>query len=413
MAIETQILTVDQAREYIIDNCPRTPAAEYVMLQDAVNRVCAKKIVSNIQVPGYDNSAMDGYAFNFAEACPSTKGAVTLPIGGESLAGKPCVNKKPDELCAIRVTTGAFVPAWCDTVIPFEKTTFTETDVKFDPSTIKPGANIRKAGEEIDKGDVVIPPGTRLTPAHIALLASIGIDRLMVYERISVTLIATGDELCEPGQPLSKCGVFNSGAQGLLAYLTALGCIVRYEGIVRDDPNMVALKLRQARENSHIILVTGGAANSQADFAHQQAALLGQLADWTVNMRPGRPMRFGKLGSKPIFLLPGNPVASLVTFLEFARGAICFMQGQNFDLWPRMMRAVAGVDITKKKGRAEFMRGKITGYFQGAPVVVPLCNQGSASLKSFAEADVIICLESEDAVIEKGGRVKIQLLTTV
>lgn len=413
MATEEIILTVDQAREYIIENCPRTPVAEVVMLQNALNRVCAKKVVSNIQVPAYDNSAMDGYAFNYAKAKTLGDGQITLPVVGVSLAGQPFGHKKTPDICALRVTTGAMVPSDFDTVIPYEKTNFTDSSVSFDPADIKSGANIRKASEEIRKGDVIIPAGTRINASHIALLASVGIDRIMVYERITVTLIATGDELSEPGQPLAKCGVFNSGAHGLIALLTELGCNIRYEGIVKDDPNLMALKLRQAKESGHMILVTGGAADSSADYAHQQAAILGELAPWTINMRPGRPMRFGKLGSKPLFLLPGNPVASFITFIEFARGAIGYMQGQNSDLWPRLQRAVAGVDIKKKKGRAEFMRGKVTGYYQAAAVVVPVENQSSASLLSLSQAEVIICLEAEDSLIQKGDKVKIQLLSTL
>lgn len=411
---QAKTLTVDQAREYIISNLPRTPAAEYVFLQDALNRVCAKKVVSTFQIPAYDNSAMDGYAFNYAEVAKLGQTTVTLPIIGESLAGRPYHPKKTDAAgVALRVTTGALVPAEYDTVIPYEKTDATYTTVTFNPADIKEGANIRKAGEEINKGDEILSVGTRINPSHIALLASVGVDRLMVYERIKVVVIATGDELCEPGHTLVKCGVFNSGAHALMALLSELGCSVRYEGIVKDDPNMVALKLRQAKDNGHIILITGGAADSCADFAHQQLSLLGEIAPWTVNMRPGRPMRFAKIGSKPVFLLPGNPVASFITFIEFAQGAIRYMQGQNTDLWPYLQRAVAGVDIKKKKGRAEFMRGKLAGYYQSAPVAIPLSNQSSSSLRSMSQAELIICLDADEEVIHKGDRVKIQMLNTV
>ncbi|MDO4937450.1 MAG: molybdopterin molybdotransferase MoeA [Sutterellaceae bacterium] len=413
MSNAAQTLTVDQARGYIIENLPRMPAGQYVLLHEALNRVCAKKVVSAYQIPAYDNSAMDGYAFKYSDAKALGDGRITLPVIGVSLAGQPYHGKKTNPVGAVRVTTGGFVPPEYDTVIPYEKTQFTDTEVTFDPADIKQGANIRKAGEEINKGDEILSVGTRLNPSHIALLASVGVDRVMVYDRLKVTLIATGDELSEPGHPLSKCGVFNSGAHGLIALLTGLGCDIQYEGIVKDDPNMVALKLRQAKENGHIILITGGAADSTADYAHQQLALLGEIAPWTINMRPGRPMRFAKLGSKPVFLLPGNPVASFVTFLEFAAGAIRYMQGQNADLWPLTQRAVAGVDIKKKKGRAEFMRGKLTGYYQAAPVVEPLGNQSSASFTSMSQAEVIICLDAEDDIIHKGDRVKIQLLSTV
>ncbi len=413
MSNKSQTLSVDQAREYIIEHSPRVPAAESVLLKDALNRVCAKKVVSNIQLPAYDNSAMDGYAFCWNDLSPQEEGRVTLPICGESLAGRPYCGQDLSKGTAVRITTGAWVPTGCDTVIPYEKTKFTDSEVTFDPADIKRGANVRKTGESIDKGDEIIAAGTRINASHIGLLASVGIDRLMVYEPLTVSLICTGDELSEPGSPLTKCGVFNSSAHALMALLTQMGCIVRYEGIIKDDPNMVAMALRQAKESSHLILITGGAADSSADLAHQQAALLGELAPWTVKMRPGHPMRFGKIGIKPIFLLPGNPIASFVTFLEFVRGAIFYIQGQTRDIWPQQYRAIAGQDIKKKKNRAEFMRGTITGFFQSAPVVTPADNQSSSTFLPMTQSDVIMYLAAEDELIPKGEQVQIQLLNTL
>lgn len=409
MATSTQSITVDQARRFILEHCPRIPAAETVPLLVAHHKVLVRSVKSGIDLPAYTNSAMDGYAFAYADV--QGRGSVTLPLAGTALAGHPL--NSGDRGMAVRITTGAPIPAWCDTVIPFEKTQFTNTTVTFEADAVRSGANIRKAGEDIRSGQVVVEAGTRLTAAHIGLLASIGVDKVMVTNALNVAVICTGDELTDPGYPLQANRIYNASGLMLCSLLKNYGCNIAYLGSIGDDPNRLAMEIRHAREHNHMIIITGGAADSSADYSQQLLRQMGEVFDWTVNMRPGRPMRFGRIGQKPVFVLPGNPVATFMTFLEFVSGAILHMQGLNRGVWPTERRGIAGCEIRKKAGRAEFMRGVITRYERGSAVIEPITNQSSSSMRSVTNAEVIMCLEHDAEVIEKGGVVRFQALTSL
>lgn len=404
-------LTVAAARDFILEHCPKPTATENIVLTEALNRVVAADVESNVQIPSCNNSAMDGYAFRWADI--ENSDTVELPVMGESLAGHPLKTVECSTPCAVRITTGAYVPDGFDTVIAYEKTTLNDNAVCFQKSAVQKGANVRIAGEEIERTDVVLSAGTRLGPAHIALLAGIGCDHVRVFAPLRVAVLITGDELVEPGQTIEEGAVYNSNGPALTSLLTRLGCQVHCPGIVPDDPEAIDAALKQAKESCDMILMTGGAAKSQADHSHRQLAKLGELYDWTVNMRPGRPMRFGRIADKPVFVLPGNPVASMITFVEFVRGAICHMQGIQTEVWPRGFRAIAAEDITAKSGRAEFMRARVTAFSQGAAVVAPLANQSSASLTSMCQAHVLIAIDHDTDEIKKGQKVTIHLLNEV
>lgn len=409
MATSTQSITVDQARQFILDYCPRVSALDNVPLLEAHGKVLGRPVRSPIQLPAYTNSAMDGYAFKYSDV--AGRGDVTLSLVGSAFAGHPLRGRAHEPMTAARITTGAPIPSWCDTVIPYEKTTGTETTVSFSTASVKEGANVRRAGEDIQIGQVIVEAGTRIESSHIGLLASVGIDRVMVSNPLNVALICTGDELVDPGQPLIANHIYNASGLMLCSLLKRLGCNVSYAGTIADDPNRISMELRLSRERNQMIIITGGAADSSADYSQQQLRLLGEIFDWNINMRPGRPMRFGRIGQKPVFVLPGNPVATFVTFLEFVRGAILHMQGRTRGVWPSERRAIAGCDIRKKPGRAEFMRGVITRYERGSAVVEPICNQSSSSMRSLTNAEVLICLPHDGDLIKKGEVVRYQLLS--
>lgn len=409
METSTQSITVDQARQFILNYCPKVPTLDSVPLLEAQHKVLGRAIRSPIQMPAYTNSAMDGFAFRYDDV--AGKMEVTLHLVGSALAGHPFQNASPRPGSAVRITTGAVLPTWCDTVVPYEKTRSTETTVTFEADCIKAGANVRHAGEDIQLGQVVVDAGTRIESSHIGLLASIGIDRVMVSNALNVAVICTGDELVDPGRELPPNRIYNASGLMLVSLLGRLGCNVSYSGTIPDDPNRIAMELRLARERNQMIIVTGGAADSSADYSQRQIRLLGEIFDWNINMRPGRPMRFGRIGQKPVFVLPGNPVATFVTFLEFVRGAILHMQGLTRGVWPSERRAVAGCDIRKKLGRAEFMRGVITRYEHGSAVVEPISNQSSSSMRSMTDAEVLICLGHDCDMVRKGEVVRFQLLS--
>ncbi|MGN1208911.1 MAG: gephyrin-like molybdotransferase Glp [Duodenibacillus sp.] len=401
-------LSVPQARDFILSHCPVVSDTETVALLEACGRVAAHRICSPLTLPPFDNSAMDGYAFAWSDV--ASLETVVLPVVGESLAGHPYAPGTAPKGSSVRITTGARMPETCDTVIPFEKTTFTNTEVRFRPADVKPGANVRHAGEEMAVGDAVIEAGTILTAAHIALIASLGMASVEVFRPLTVALLVTGDELAEPGETLPEGGIYNANGPALLTLLQRLGCRTQYEGILADNPKIIGAALERARTGADMILMSGGAADSSADYSHQQLAARGKIFDWTINMRPGRPMRFGHLDKTPVFILPGNPVASISVFLEFVRGALLFMQGVAGDVWPQSVRAELTRDLKSKPGRAEFVRAQLDRD-AGAPVrVTPNKNQSSASLRSLADSQALIALDHDDAVVTDGSIVDVHLL---
>ena len=406
-----QSITVEQAREFILAHCGRIPTADTVSLTEARHRILVKTIESPVPIPSFTNSAMDGYAFKFSDIAHESH--VTLPLFGTSLAGRT-LQRSPEQPCmAVRITTGAPIPEWCDTVIPYEKTEFSDKFVSFDVSNIREGANVRHVGENIKVGQAVVEAGTRLESSHLALLASVGIKKILVSHAPIVSVIITGDELIEPGQAYQRHHVYNASGVMLTSLLSELGCKVHCTKPIPDDPNRISLELRHARERSHMVILTGGAADSMADYSHKQLETLGEVFNWTVNMRPGRPMRFGRIGKKPVFILPGNPVASFITFLEFVRGAILHMQGNTKNLWPAERLGIAGCDIKKKSGRAEFMRAVISGYENGAAVLEPVSNQSSAAFTSVTQSEAILHLDHEPGLLKKGEVVRFQLLSEI
>ena len=383
--------TVSQARDYIVSRLP-TLTTETVRIRDCVGRILAQDIRSPLDMPAYDNSAMDGFAFHHDVLADAD--SVQLPIVGESLAGHPYTQTVPLGSC-IRITTGALVPAGCDTVIAWERTESTDRNVRFAGDAVRSYANVRKQGENIAKQQVVLSKGTRIEPLHVGLLASIGVDEIAVCVSPKVAVIATGDELLQPGTPYIENRIYNANTDLLIGLLNSLHVNYVDFGVLKDDPSQVRDTLSAAAERCDLILITGGAADSKADVSQQVIRELGHIADWTIFMRPGHPMRFAQIRNVPAFILPGNPVATGVTFLEFARGALLHMQGAE-TIWPETSTAVTTVDIKKKPGRAEFVRARLATDEVNRTVVTPVQDQGSASLLPLAQADVIIALDHNE-----------------
>lgn len=383
--------TVSQARDYIVSRLP-TLTTETVRIRDAVGRILAQDIRSPLDMPAYDNSAMDGFAFHH-DVLTETD-AVQLPIAGESLAGHPYTQSVPLGSC-IRITTGALVPDGCDTVIPWERTESTDRHVCFAPGAVRSCANVRMQGENIAKGQIVLPKGTRIEPLHVGLLASIGVAEIPTCISPKVAVIATGDELLQPGTPYVENRIYNANTDLLIGLLNSMHVDYVDFGALKDDARQVRDTLSAAAEQCDLILITGGAADSKADISQQVIRELGQIADWTIFMRPGHPMRFAQICDVPAFILPGNPVAAGVTFLEFARGALLHMQGAE-TIWPETSTAVTTVGIKKKSGRAEFVRARVAVDEHNRCVVTPVQDQGSASLLPLAQADVIIALDHNE-----------------
>ncbi len=402
-------VSVDEARRDILSHVTALSRFEDVPSAAAAGRVSTETVESPVAVPAYTNSAMDGFAYT-AATLPAGD-SVTLPIAGESLAGHPCLHAIPAG-AACRITTGAKFPEGCDTVIPFEKTTSDGRTVTFARDAVKAGANVRHQGETLRPGDVVIAAGTRLTPAHAALLANLGFSKITVTAPVRAAVIATGDELVEPGRPCPEDRLYNANSTALTSLLSALGCDVVDFGIVPDAPDAVQEAFLRAAEDCDIVFTSGGAAAGEADFTHKVLEAEGEIRPWEVSMRPGKPMRFGLLSEKPVFLLPGNPVAAVVTFLEFARPAILAMAGVAGDaVLPVEIPLKLAADAKKKDGRAEFMRARLTVDENGEAAALPLKDQGSAALTNLTGSDLILALPAEGSLIPSGTLVPAQLLS--
>ncbi len=397
-------ITVDVARKLMLEAVTPVKTNQNVKLAHALRRVLAADVRSSIDVPRYTNSAMDGFAFRHLDlpASPST----SLPICGQSLAGHPYLDRVPAGH-AISITTGAYLPSDLDTVVPHELTLSGQNVVQFDTSAVKVRANVRWQGEEVRRDQVVVTAGTPIGPAQIALLGSVGVGSVCVYSPVKVGILATGDELVEAGSPSNVHQIYNSNTPALSAIMLEMGALVEDFGIIPDNELCLQSSLDSALNTCDLILITGGAAASTADISHKLINRLGEIFPWTINMRPGRPMRFAIVRDKPVFILPGNPVAAYTTCLEFVSGVLRKLQGFKSDFWPNPICAILGCDVKKKKGRAEFLRANLLHHENGMPVVTPLSNQSSAALTSLCRANCILYLNHEASDLSAGDTVYI------
>lgn len=402
-------ITVNRARELILAAVPQPTATITLPLAQSVGFVAACDIAAANPLPTYTNSAMDGYAFRYEDISDVTE--VVLPVVGQSFAGAPCPALTFAHATCIEIATGAALPEALDTVIPFEKCDIDAKarTIRFSVDSVKHGANVRYEGEQIGRGEVIVQTGTLLRPQHLALLAAAGISEITVHSRLRVALLTTGSELAEPGQPLGRYQTYNSNGVMLETMLKSMNCSVEAVSM-QDNADIIAQKISELLTRNDMLILTGGAGNGKFDISQTQLNAMGSMHPWSINMRPGRPMRFGQIQGKPVFVLPGNPVAAFVTFLEFVRGALLQMQGLKKDLWLKQYPARLANNLKKKAGRAEFMRGRLVNFDNGTPVVEPLLNQSSADLVMLSQSEVILCLDHESTQYEKGSIVPIQYL---
>ncbi|MDH4324818.1 MAG: molybdopterin molybdotransferase MoeA, partial [Betaproteobacteria bacterium] len=305
-------LHVDKARAAIRACLAPVRETERVPVRAALGRVLAEDIVPAIDVPGHDNTAMDGYAVRFADL---GTGATVLEEIGAALAGKAFDGTLAAGQC-VRVTTGAVMPRGADTVVVQEVVKVQGARVTIPPGQ-KAGQHVRRAGEDLRKGEAVLHPGQWLRPAELGLIASLGIGAVRVRRRVRVAFFSTGDELASIGTPLEAGEVYDSNRYTLHGMLARLGVEIRDLGVVRDDPAALEAAFRDAASNADAIVTTGGVSVGEADFVKPMMAKLGEALFWRIAMRPGRPMAFGRIGEAFLFGLPGNPVAVMVTFYQF------------------------------------------------------------------------------------------------
>lgn len=394
----------ERALEKIFAMIRPVAETESAPLRSALGRVLAADIRSGINVPSGRNSAMDGYAIN-AAALPAG-GAARLKIIGASFAGKPFPGRLGPGECA-RIMTGALLPEGADSVIIQEQAEATAEDIRID-AAVKPGANVREAGEDLARGERVLARGTRLSPADLGVLASVGLAEVEVSRNIKAAFFSTGDELCPVGEPLADGLIYDSNRYTLHGMLTRLGVEIIDLGIVRDDPASMERAFQRAKDEADIVITSGGVSVGEADYVKQTLRARGEVAFWKVAMKPGRPLTFGRLGAACFFGLPGNPVSVMVTFYQFVQPAIRKMLGETLTP-PIMLKAPCASRLKKRPGRIEYQRGILTRDKNGRLAARKTGSQDSGILSSMAAANCFIVLPIENDGVQPGDMVDVQL----
>ena len=404
-------LSVAQARQAIHDALQPISGQEALPLHLALGRMLAADVISPIDVPAHDNSAMDGYAF--AGAALRTTNPTVLRSVGTLMAGTPWAGVVGAGEC-LRIMTGAVMPAGLDTVVPLELCRIQGDTVQIEPGIIQPGENRRCRGEDLAAGRPALRVGRRLTPADLGLIGSLGIGQVQVFRRLRVALFSTGNELRTTGQVLEPGCVYDSNRYSLMGALQRLGADVIDLGLVADDPAALRQTLQRAVAEADVVLTSGGVSMGDADYTRDVLAELGQVAFWKVAMRPGRPFAFGPLqapaGRSPVWLfaLPGNPVAALVTFYVFARDALLQLAGAVPAPMP-LLQARCTTAIRKRPGRSEFQRGIVEPAPAGGWQVRLTGSQGAGVLRSMSEANALVVLDHDQASVAEGELVDVCL----
>jgi len=405
------MISVEEALDKVLSYVKVLDSVETPILE-CLGQTLAGDVYSALDIPPRDNSAMDGYAVRAADiAAASDSTPVHLDVIGEAKAGgAPAPGVEPHT--AVRIMTGAFVPDGADTVVKFEDTDETQQTVKSITrigimKAVDKGRNIRYCGEDIGKGQLVLKSGTVLRPSEIGVLASLGMDRTTVIRRPTVAILATGDELAELGQPLAQGRIYNSNSYSAAAQVIRYGGIPRVLGIARDNREDLDKKISEAL-SSDMLLTTGGVSMGDYDLVKEILARRGEISFWKVRMKPGKPLAFGMIEGVPHLGLPGNPVSSMITFELFARPAILKMMGRT-NLTRPVFDVIMEDSARNSDDRRVFLRAivrKEGGRFY-ARTTGP---QGSGILTSMSQANALVIVPEDIAVIKEGDTVKAIML---
>jgi molybdopterin molybdotransferase len=391
-------IAVEQALQLLRDRTGTVVTDETVPLDSTLGRILAAPVEAARDVPAFDNAAVDGYAFAWTAAM--AEAAVTVPLApGRAAAGHPF----PRPLAAghgLRVLTGAPMPKGSDTVALQEASSVAGDRVTL-PAGLKRGSNRRRAGEDMRKGQVVLGPGTRLAPQHIGVLAELGLARVRVFARLRVALLSSGDELQEPGKPLGAGGVYDANRHILRPLLALLPVELTDLGIMPDDAPAVRARLEAAAHDHDVILTSGGASRGDEDHVVRSVGELGRLDFWQIAMKPGRPLAFGRINNAAFIGLPGNPVATMVCFLRFARPVLLQLAGAGWRE-PRAFPVRAGFAMSKQAGRTELVRARLSPDPTTGWTAHKILRQGSGVLTTMVEADGLVELPAETTTVQVG-----------
>ena len=414
---DPQALPAHTVNAFLAQMVPLPTQSEDVPLMQTLGRVLAQTVVSPIDVPAHDNSAMDGYAFD-GQALQA--GApLQLAVVGTALAGAAYQGAVAAGQC-VKIMTGAVKPAGLDTVVPQELVQTSGAHITIPAGALRAGDNRRARGEDLQQGKTALATGSVLAPASLGLLASLGLPTVQVWRRLRVAYFSTGDEILSLGQAPREGAVFDSNRYTVWGMLQRMGMECIDLGVVPDDPVALEAAFRSAAAQADAIVTSGGVSVGEADHTKAMMRKIAQsdtpgeggVVFWRIAMRPGRPMAVGRIGHKPLFGLPGNPVAVMVTFLAFVRPALWRMMGADVSE-PPLLQARSSEAIRKKPGRTEYQRAIVSTGSDGSLTVRTTGQQGSGVLSSMVQANGLLVLAHEQGNVSVGDLVSVMLFDGV
>ncbi|AWH87590.1 molybdopterin molybdotransferase MoeA [Limnobaculum parvum] len=398
----SSLLTLSQALDKLLSQVEPVDQTEQIDLTQAADRITAQAITSPLNVPPFDNSAMDGYAVRRNEVTESAE----LPIAGKAFAGQPFHGEWPAASC-IRIMTGAPIPTGTDAVIMQEQAEVLENGVRF-TAMPKAGQNIRLAGEDIRQGAEVLPAGSKLGVAQLPLLASLGVAQVTVYRRLKVALFSTGDELQTIGQPLQEGQIYDTNRFAVRLMLEKLDCDVIDLGIIRDDETAIRDAFAKADALADVVITSGGVSVGDADYTKQILEEMGEISFWKLAIKPGKPFAFGRLSHALFCGLPGNPVSAALTFYQLVQPLLIKLSGYSQWQKPRQIKVKTTTALKKSPGRLDFQRGILSSNAQGELEVRTTGHQGSHVFSSFSQGNCFIVLELERGSVAAGEWVTVE-----
>lgn len=404
-------MPVVKARQFIKQYLEPVQQTETLALRASLGRVLSADICSPANVPNYDNSAMDGYAFNADDIVAGMP--TRLNVVGTVYAGKAFDIALTSGECA-RIMTGGMMPTGANTVMMQERVTAEADKITF-TETPKRGMNVRYAGEDLQQGQSVLAAGHLMRAADLGLIASLGIAEVSVYRKLKVAFFSTGDELAGIGETLKTGQVYDSNRYTLYGMLSRTGVEIIDMGAIADDPALLESTLLAAASQADVVITSGGVSVGEADYMKLLLAKHGQVVFWKIAMKPGRPLAYGKIQGNNTktahyFGLPGNPVAVMVTFYQFVREAMLVLMGQPNPAPLPTFKVECTEKIKKMTGRTEFQRGILFADADGTWKVKPTGSQGSAILSSMSLANCFIVLDESVGNLDAGSLVAVQVL---
>ncbi|NOI39506.1 bifunctional molybdopterin-guanine dinucleotide biosynthesis adaptor protein MobB/molybdopterin molybdotransferase MoeA [Vibrio sp. 070316B] len=393
-------LTVTQGQQKIVDSIDALELTESVALEQGYGRVLAEDVISPINVPQNTNSAMDGYAIRNEDLELDSYHVVAEVMAGHSY------DKTVQQGEAVKIMTGAPMPEGVDVVVMREQAVQEGDTVSFPDAKISVGQNVRMAGEDLEIGQPVFTRGTRIEAPEMGMMASLGFGTCPVLRKVKVGVFSTGDEVQAPGSEQKPNSIYDSNRFTIIGMLQKLGCDIVDYGIIEDDEQKMMDVLHAASLETDMVLTSGGVSVGDADYIKLALDKLGEINFWRINMRPGRPLAYGKIEDKPFFGLPGNPVAVMVSFINFVEPAIRKLQGQT-NWTPVKANAVATEQLRSRQGRTEFSRGVFTMNESGVLEVKTTGKQGSGILRSMSEANCLIEISPSVDTVKVGETVTI------